>query len=273
MPFFKTQTGINLHYEIYPRSSAKQLTFIHGHLGSTRWWTPVLTELKKKQILNQSSDLKESIVLIDFHGCGESDSPKNIKNFKFETVIQDINDLLISLNLPEYNLIGHSAGGLIVLHLLAQLHAKYKTGIMISPVGLQGLKFDSSLYPIYDKMVQSFEITKKVIGSTIYKNDDKSDFFNQVIAIDAYKGIQKLNSIFVDLLKNYSSKHITSNICQKNLIIHGQNDHLLPLSDSEELNQILAQSTLAVIENAGHCPIIETPITVAEYIHKFYFSV
>jgi len=272
MPFFKTQSGINLHYEIYPRSSAKQLTFIHGHLGSTRWWAPVLNEIKK-QNLKLNTNLDESVVLIDFHGCGESDSPQNIENFTFETVIQDLNDLLLSLNLPEYNLIGHSAGGLIVLHLLAINPSQYKAGVMISPVGLHGLKFDDSLYPIYDKMVKNFEITKKVIGSTIYMNDDTSDFFNQVIAIDAYKGIQKLNSRFVDLLKNYSSEHITSNVRQKNLIIHGRNDHLLPLKDSEELNQTLIHSEIEIIENAGHCPIIETPLTIAQAILRFYSNV
>ena len=273
MPFFKTRSGINLHYEIYPRSSKKQLTFIHGHLGSSRWWTPVLNELKNKELCQNSDQLTESIVLIDFHGCGKSESPLGIPNFKFETVIADLNDLLVNLNLPQYNLIGHSAGGLIVLHLLAQSNHRYNTAVMISPVGLDGLKFDDNLYPIYHKMANNYELTRKVIGSTIFQNDENSVFFNDVIAADAFAGLQKLNHIFVDLLKNYSSHHIPIKIWQKTLIIHGFNDHLLSYIESENMCSKLKNSKVIILKNAGHCPIIETPNLVANEINHFYLHV
>jgi len=271
MPFFKTSSGINLHYEIYPRSSPTQLTFIHGHLGSSRWWSPMIEILQKSTPFTTSS-LSESILCIDFHGCGKSDSPKNIINFNIQTVIDDLHDLIVSVEKKSIHLVGHSAGGLLSLHLLGLDPNKYTQGFLVSPVGLNGLNFNDELFNIFEQMTHDKILTSKIIGSTIYKNDYTSDFFKTTIAEDAFFGVQKLNSLFLKILRNLNSEYLIPKIHSRIEIIHGEHDLILPIQDSIELAKKIKQATFHKIQDCGHCPLIENPQLVSSFLLRFLFA-
>ena len=57
-----------------------------------------------------------------------------------------------------------------------------------------------------------------------------------------------------------------SEIQQPTLVISGDNDHVVPLSDSERLNAELTNSELIVLANCGHVPQEECPASFEDAI-------
>ncbi|MBL8965230.1 MAG: alpha/beta fold hydrolase [Phycisphaerae bacterium] len=43
------------------------------------------------------------------------------------------------------------------------------------------------------------------------------------------------------------------------LVLHGDQDHVLPLADSQELARLLPNGRLDVLSNTGHCPNLQDP--------------
>ena len=63
-----------------------------------------------------------------------------------------------------------------------------------------------------------------------------------------------------------------SRIIQPTLILHGDRDSLVPLSDSEWLASQIPQSHLHVVRGAGHVPTVTRPLEVAEAINRYFTS-
>ena len=61
-----------------------------------------------------------------------------------------------------------------------------------------------------------------------------------------------------------------SRITQPTLILHGDRDSLVPLSDSEWLASQIQQSYLHVVHGAGHVPTVTRPLEVAEAINQYF---
>ena len=53
------------------------------------------------------------------------------------------------------------------------------------------------------------------------------------------------------------------------LIVHGDDDHIIPLANSREVQAAIADSELFVIEGGGHAPNARDPVKVNLVIHEF----
>jgi pimeloyl-ACP methyl ester carboxylesterase len=56
------------------------------------------------------------------------------------------------------------------------------------------------------------------------------------------------------------------------LIIWGKNDNLIPLEHSKLFEQAIRDSSLEMVEDAGHAPFAEKPAIVTEILHEFFRS-
>jgi pimeloyl-ACP methyl ester carboxylesterase len=61
-----------------------------------------------------------------------------------------------------------------------------------------------------------------------------------------------------------------SQIQQRTLILHGDADALVPLSDSEYIASQIPNSHLHVLKGAGHVPTVTRPIEVAQVINQYF---
>jgi pimeloyl-ACP methyl ester carboxylesterase len=61
-----------------------------------------------------------------------------------------------------------------------------------------------------------------------------------------------------------------SQIQHRTLILHGDADMLVPLSDSEHMASQIPNSHLHVFKGAGHVPTVTRPIEVAQVINQFF---
>src|SRR5262245_39045049 len=85
---------------------------VHGNLGCADWLGLVLP------LLPQSL----RVIAAEWRGCGESDKPEpavDFSNYSMRTHAADMLGLLDALGIRKCHLYGHSTGGIICSHMLA----------------------------------------------------------------------------------------------------------------------------------------------------------
>jgi pimeloyl-ACP methyl ester carboxylesterase len=95
-----------VHYEVIGRG--KPLVFVHGWLGSWRYWVPAMEELSAKH----------RTYALDLWGFGDSD--KLSAYYTIEAYVDLLREFLEQLGVGRVPIVGHALGGLVALSLAAQ---------------------------------------------------------------------------------------------------------------------------------------------------------
>lgn len=95
-----------VHYEAIGRG--KPLLFIHGWLGSWRYWVPAMEELSSKR----------RTYAIDLWGFGDSDKLSTYYNI--DAYADLLREFLDQLGIGSIPMVGHALGGLVALQFAAQ---------------------------------------------------------------------------------------------------------------------------------------------------------
>lgn len=82
--------------------------YLHGAAGSWTTFRPLLSEASP-----------HDRVLIDLPGWGESTKRARLEHFGIEAMARAVTEVLNSLSYPRWNLVGHSMGGFLALHIAA----------------------------------------------------------------------------------------------------------------------------------------------------------
>lgn len=102
--------------------SRPTLIFLHYFGGSSRAWTEVIEELEKEY----------HSVAPDLRGFGASDAPAT-KNYAVKDYADDAAELIRTLTIENYVLVGHSMGGKIALALAARNPTGLQSLILLAP--------------------------------------------------------------------------------------------------------------------------------------------
>ena len=104
MPYFKTQDGCSLYYEMLGKGAGKpSITFVNGTLQTTIYWKAICKSLTSHYRL----------LLYDCRGQGESDLGE--RPLSIESHCNDLAALLYELDIQETHLIGISHGARVAL--------------------------------------------------------------------------------------------------------------------------------------------------------------
>ncbi len=253
MPYFTNQEGFDLYYEnINPDSKNCTIILLHGFASSASFF--------KSQI----KILKESyrIIAFDALGHGKSDHPKQLDisgNLRHD-IIRDLEDLLSYLGVTEaYGIIGHSLVGGMIAQLITMKH----------PDDVKFLILLNSGYIIIDNVIRNifynllpYEIRMNfldVVANSIEEIIDKtipfiltalSDYIAEMHLTrdELYMKIEEQIFSMIYEINDYDP----SNIYCPTLIIGGRLDNFAPAQMSEELHKMIPNSTLKIIDMAGH---------------------
>jgi 3-oxoadipate enol-lactonase len=241
--------------------------FLHGNLASSVWWQPMLAQWKTAGSMGEAS-----LYFADWRGCGKNPSLKNTDSFRLEDLAQDVLELIETLNIGPVAVVGHSLGGLISLKAMTIAPQLFSQAVLLDPVGIKGVVFDDSMYEAFRQMAASAELTRAVILSTIQNGETLPEEFKSAIAHDAFHAVTGIGTSVLEILKTVD---LTSDVAQlkiPTLILHGRNDMVIPLKDSEETVQCMPSSRLEVLE-AGHCWNVESPRGFVKRLRREFVSV
>lgn len=214
---------INMYYEIL--GNGKEIILLHG------WESPnTLYDLAKE--LSSS----HKVYYIHIPGFGKSNNINYPLSISMQSLI--LKEFIKNMKLRKPHILGHSYGGRIAIE-----YASNSTNInKLILVDSAGIKNRSIKIFIKERIYKIYKLFKKSIdkyGSSDYVN---ATTMKKVMLIKAVK---------------YDQKKCLNNIKAKTLIIYGLQDNTIPFSHAKTMNKKIRNSTLALIEGAGHFPFID----------------
>src|SRR5258708_577942 len=108
-----------VHYEVLGRG--RPVIFVHGWLGSWRYWVPTM----------QQVSVKYRTYALDLWGFG--DSGKDASHYTFKDQVQLLHDFMEKLGITKAALIGHSLGAAVCLRFATQYPDRAPRVALINP--------------------------------------------------------------------------------------------------------------------------------------------
>ncbi len=208
------------------------------------------------------------VVAYDIKGHGESD--KGDDTYDLDLFTEELAQVIGHYNPKKLILIGHSMGSAIVLNYLFLNPGRAKAAVIISsssdfkeplprvvPMVLSNI--DEQVKNSIIQLVMTLNVTRecpKQLLDIIREQSKKTPYHVYRKAL--------LNTIYA-----WKKDEDLKNIKEQILLIVGDKDIVTPLKQSMRLNELLPNSRLVIIPNAGHGILIEKGKHVALLIKEF----
>ena len=217
--------NVKLYVEEYGEGPA--LLLLHGGFQSMNYFQAVVPELSKAF----------RVIAVDLPGHGRS---YHGDSMRISLITEYLSNLIDIMKLDSVNIIGCSLGSILAIRLAAERPEKVKR--IVSDAAIAD--------------------TTSVMGETLAYLKIMEPETQQVFSVDAYKNKnpqgEKWDDFFLEMKKMWlSSPYIEQDAYQmiksKVLIVMGDRDSTVKLSQSYEFYDSIEGSELAIIPDAGHC--------------------
>lgn len=241
-----------LNYQIYHhKPNAPWVTFVHGAGGSSSIWYKQIRDFQKEF----------NVLLLDLRGHGESKSGKSKRNYTFDSIGNDVIEVLNHLKIKKSHFIGISLGTIIIRELAERFPTMVSSMIMGGAV--MKLNFKSQILMYTGNLLKSvlpylllYKMFALVIMPQKKHRESRNLFINEAKKlyqkefIRWFKLVSKVNALLHFFRIN------ESNI--PTLYIMGSEDHLF-LPSISKLVKGHRNSRLHVISDCGHVVNVDQP--------------
>jgi pimeloyl-ACP methyl ester carboxylesterase len=224
-------------------TGSRTVVLLHGLSGSGRWWARNVTEL--------SRDFR--VLVPDLIGFGRSRTPGRVPP------IGDVADLLLAwmqaLELPPLELVGHSMGGQISIHLAIRAPERFAHLVLADASGIPR--------PFSPQALARFAAEV----APPWRWGDPT--FLRVIVGDAWTaGPRALLQAMQNILRD-DVRPLLPRITTPTLIIWGERDTLVPLEHARELRERIPGARLAILRGAAHNSMVDRPADFNRLLIRF----
>jgi 2-hydroxy-6-oxonona-2,4-dienedioate hydrolase len=262
-----TVNGSNIRYREFGKSSGtpKHLLFLHGLGSSSDRWIDIPDAFSRHY----------HTVAVDLIGFGGSDCPNF--DYTINAFRKFVLDFMSSIQIDDgkTTIIGHSLGGYIAAEIAIENRSVVNSLVLINSSGM---------------LDRPTPLLNEYLAAAISASPEKvKRVFEQLVA-QSWRVFPILVDVFINRINRPGAKHafesafINSTNTQiglerlrgiqdvSTLIIWGKNDNLIPLEHSKLFEQAIRNSSLEMVEDAGHAPFAEKPAIVTEILHEFFRS-
>ena len=213
------------------------------------------------------------VVAVDLPGFGES-SKIATDSYNIATQVKRLNRIVETLGLQKFHIGGNSMGGAISGKYAVSYPDKVLSLALLNTAGIhsaQESEFSKLVAkgenPLLSKTPEAFKRTLEFVfvepppipGRII-------DYLTRQAVL--HRDFNK--KIFNQLVKeNYSLEDDLSNITTKTLVIWGDKDRVIHVSSTDVIKNKLPDSTIAILKDCGHLPMLERPEETAMYYIDF----
>lgn len=239
------------------------LLFIHGYpLGRSLWES-------------QMSDLSRSVQTIspDLRGHGESEAV--FSQYSIESLADDCIQLLDNLEITQPIIIcGLSMGGYVAF----ALYRKYRSRIAGLILTATRAAPDTPEGKVNRKKAIDLALSegpKAIANSMLPKMFAPATYVNNPSLVKKIHNMMESTSVqgiigALNAMKNRpDSTHLLKEINVPVLIIHGNQDQLIPVTEAQEMQLLIANSEIVTLENAGHLPNLEQSTLFNQALKQF----
>lgn len=278
MPFIKTNSttkshAIDIFYQEY--GAGKPVIFIHGWPLNHEMWEYQFNELPKHKI---------RCIAYDRRGFGKSERPW--EGYNYNTMADDLNDLINQLNLSQIVLVGFSMGGGEIARYIGKYgNDKIEKVIFISSVTPFRLKTpdnpDGTEKEVFQETINALHSDRPAFLEDFGKRFYGVSLLNQPVSMALLNWNQTLclNSsakATTECVRAFSETDFTDDLKKITvpvLIIHGNDDNIVPINVSGDKTATLIPSAKYIIyEDAPHGLFITEKEKLNNDLIKFILS-
>ena len=206
------------------------LVCVHGLSGSSRWWTRVTALI----------DRHVPLVL--------SDVPRSLKPSEVETWLAGRIEELG----PPVDLAGHSLGALVSVRVAALRPELVRRLVLISPPGVG---------PPRSPLTYAWPLARTMLGS-------RPSFLVRLTYDGLRAGPRNLARGGLHVARADVTAELAA-VTAPTLLVWGARDGVVPIEEASIWLERMPDARLIVIPGAGHVPMVESPVELAEAIRSF----
>ena len=241
--------------------SGTPLVLVHGFLGSSDMWNPQIKFFKDNF----------RVIAPALPGFGKSNAIDSCDSIKCMANV--ILNLLEKKEIKNFNLLGHSMGGMIVQEMTKLAGEKilklicYGTG----PRGNIPGRFETIDQSREKLKINGLKVTANRIAKTWFIDEDKAKYFHLCDEAGKQTSIEATDNGLI-AMKNWNGIKNLKNIKNETLIIWGNQDKAYNFNQVETLNNNIPNSDLKIIDGCSHNVHLEKPdefnIIVEEFLKR-----
>lgn len=268
--FAQTRDGLKLRYEI--RGTGEPLALVMGFSGSGRaWGEPFLKPM----------EARFKIFVIDNRGTGESDKPDS--EFTVADMAADIAAVLDHAGTPRAHIFGISMGGMIAQEFALKYPAR-TFGLVLGCTNCgvsHSIPADpaaiANLMPVpgMDLLELARRAFSVACGKAFLNSAAGQATLTQAIAEMANYPMTPMHTFLrqAQAIGQFDSFARLGQIKSPTLIIHGDDDAVVPYANAEILHRAIAGSKTHTLKAAGHMFFWEAPEETARAAGDFLAAV
>jgi len=268
--FAETRDGLKLRYEI--RGNGEPVALIMGFSGSGRaWGEPFLKPM----------EARFKLFVIDNRGTGESDKPD--AEFTLGDMAADIAAVLDHAKIPRAHIFGISMGGMIAQEFALKYPARTR-GLVLGCTNCgasHSIAADpaaiANLMPVpgMDPLEQAQRAFSVACGKAFLNSAAGQATLSQAIAEMANYPVTPMHTFMRQgqAIGGFDSFARLGQIKSPTLIIHGDDDAIVPHANAEIIHGAIAGSKKHTLKAAGHMFFWEAPEETARVAGDFLAAV
>ncbi len=218
-----------VHYEAFGRG--KPIVFLHGWLGSWRYWMPTMEALA----------IEHRVYALDLWGFGDSD--KSESRFDMEQYIALLTSFITELGIENPILVGHGLGASVAIAYAGQFDNATEK---IVAVGL----------PLSTKHINP-RLLKRNDGSLLKRVFRWNPIPTPEVEQEARRAAENVIQRSIDSLQQLDIVHTLQSLSCYVLLVYGEKDDVVNPSSSEMLNGSLSHIKTITLPAARHFPMID----------------
>jgi pimeloyl-ACP methyl ester carboxylesterase len=260
--FYKWK-GINVHFKDEGRG--RSIIFLHGTSSSLHTWDKLTPYLKSHV----------RIIRVDLPGFGLT-GPHPERDYSTKAYIQFLDEFTKFLNISSFFVAGNSWGGLLAWNYASRHQQKVSGLILIDAAGFR-----------MSKIPKRFLACRSIIGRWILKHTmlrwlikaGLQEVYSTYHITDNAEVTRYIDlslragnrQAFLDFVRKRERPDLKllQHIQSPTLILWGRLDNLYNVEQAFVFQENLPNATVAIVENAGHVPMEESPDVCATHIRKF----
>ena len=218
-----------VHYEAIGRGTGP-LVFVHGWLGSWRYWVPAMEELS----------IARRTYAFDLWGFGDSERHRD---YSVRTYVELLQAFLDEMGIRRVALVGHSLGGLIALRFAAQWPSRVER-----VMGVSVPLFGSSVEPLFSIFSGNGNaLTRLIARQANFPEVEREARKADLEAITA--------SLRSAMERDLSEMTVPAYVPV--LLVHGEDDLLVQVPRPGWLRRVAENARIVRLTGVHHFPMLE----------------
>lgn len=261
--------GLDVHYQ--REGKGFPMVFVHGTGAILQTWN------------DWTAIFKDSfeVIRMDIPAFGLT-GPREDGDYSIEMYVDFIDKFVEAMGIDSFYIAGNSLGGEIVWQYALHHPEKVSKMILLDPAGIeqpdkkvQTLAFKLAKNKNLTNLVGNFG-TKYLVNNAI--NDvyyDKSKVKEEMVNLYHVATLREGNrKAFIKRVQNitYEPEEILQKINTPTLVLWGDHDKLVDVSQAEKYRNNLPNAEVIIYENIGHVPMEEIPEKSAADAMKFLYK-